>query len=408
MPFTTREERGWAGKTPRPTDLSSKQIKTAWQQRIKDEAVFGARITYRAYLDALKKRLGEVIGGTLTPQQAEERLKTALRDFGYTSQAGFGDGKVPPAKPMSIQDLSSSQRIQLIIDTNVKRARSMGQVAASENPFILMSMPAWKLTRTGARKKPRGNWRARWAAAGAKCGWKGAARKVMCALKTSPIWQALADGAGGFEDTLGSPYPPFAFGSGMAWVNVRRSEWKKICAAEGIPDGLDDITEKAKELKSATSAKEVAPSKPQKVDVNIPAEISKPQGASNPIMTPPKPTPLPSMPSAYTPDFTERDEANDAIDEAFDAISACYDEVAAAAAKLPASSARRLSLEAKLIELSSLKGRVVNYGSAIETTPKPRDAREQKVYDGTMSRYAASAGLTAKRAEGIAESTVPS
>ena len=406
MPFTTREERGWAGKTPRPTDLSSREIKTAWQQRIKDEAVFGARITYRAYLDTLKKRLGEVIGGTLTPQQAEERLKTALRDFGYTPQAGFGDGKVPPARPMSIQDLSSSGRIQLIIDTNVKRARSMGQVAASENPLTLMSMPAWRLTRTGARKKPRGNWNRRWTAAGAKVGWKGAARKVMCALKTSPIWQALADGAGGFEDTLGSPYPPFAFGSGMAWVNVRRSEWKKICAAEGIPDGLDDITAKAKEFKTATSAKEVAPSKPQKVDVNIPAEMSKPQGASNPIMTPPKPTPLPSVASAYTPDYSERDEANDAIDEALEAITADYNEVSAAAAKLRASSARRLSLEAKMIELSSLRGRVTNYGSAVESTPKPRDARGQTVYDGTMRRYAAAARATAKQAQSIAKSAV--
>ena len=40
------------------------------------------------------------------------------------------------------------------------------------------------------------------------------------ALKSSPIWQALGDGVGGFKDTLGNPYPPFAFGSGMGWTDV--------------------------------------------------------------------------------------------------------------------------------------------------------------------------------------------
>jgi len=44
----------------------------------------------------------------------------------------------------------------------------------------------------------------------------------MIALKDSPIWQALGDGAGGYRDTLGNPYPPFAFSSGMAWRGVRR------------------------------------------------------------------------------------------------------------------------------------------------------------------------------------------
>ena len=42
------------------------------------------------------------------------------------------------------------------------------------------------------------------------------------ALKDSPIWQALGDGAGGFRDTLLNPYPPFAYGSGMGWVAVDR------------------------------------------------------------------------------------------------------------------------------------------------------------------------------------------
>ena len=46
----------------------------------------------------------------------------------------------------------------------------------------------------------------------------------MVALKTSPIWAALGNGAGGYRDTLGNPFPPFAYGSGLAWADVSRDE----------------------------------------------------------------------------------------------------------------------------------------------------------------------------------------
>ena len=46
----------------------------------------------------------------------------------------------------------------------------------------------------------------------------------MAALKASPIWRELGNGAGGYRDTLGNPYPPFAFGSGLDWTPVGREE----------------------------------------------------------------------------------------------------------------------------------------------------------------------------------------
>ena len=48
------------------------------------------------------------------------------------------------------------------------------------------------------------------------------------ALKSSPIWQALGDGVGGFTDTLGNPYPPFAYSSGMDWQAVDRDTCEKL------------------------------------------------------------------------------------------------------------------------------------------------------------------------------------
>ena len=411
MPLTSREELKVQGLKPRETPLSSKRIKREWTQKIKDEAVFGARITHRAYVDAIKKRLVEVIGGTLRPQEAERRLKETLRDLGYSPEGGFPgkNGGVPPAKPGDIRDLSSSRRIQLILDTNVKRARSMGQVAASENPMTLMSLPAWKLTRTGARKKPRGDWNRRWAAAGAKCGWKGACKRQMIALKTSPIWQALAEGAGGFEDTLGSPFPPFAFGSGLAWVSVGRREWQRICQSEGIPDGLSAITDKAKEFMKSGGGTQAAAL--PKISTDMPPMGDKPQGVPNPMTTPTKPTQPAPKPAAYIPDYSERNDANDAIDDALAEINRVIADAEKTAKALTDKAARTedagdelelnetaRSLKSAMTELTSLKGRVVNYGSAIESTPLPRNKTEQSSYDLTMRRYASSAKSVARRA----------
>ncbi|MGN0886658.1 MAG: hypothetical protein ACI4RT_06635 [Candidatus Spyradenecus sp.] len=56
-------------------------------------------------------------------------------------------------------------------------------------------------------------------------GWQGARKgRRMVALKSSPIWEALGNGAGGFRDTLGNPYPPFAYGSSYEWSELSRAE----------------------------------------------------------------------------------------------------------------------------------------------------------------------------------------
>jgi hypothetical protein len=52
----------------------------------------------------------------------------------------------------------------------------------------------------------------------------------MVALKDSPIWWAIGEGVGGYDDVLDNPFPPFAFNSGMAWRAVPRAE----CEALGL------------------------------------------------------------------------------------------------------------------------------------------------------------------------------
>lgn len=58
----------------------------------------------------------------------------------------------------------------------------------------------------------------------------------MVALKDSDVWDSLGDGAGGYTDTLGNPFPPFAFSSGMDWNEVSRAD----AVALGLMDDDDD------------------------------------------------------------------------------------------------------------------------------------------------------------------------
>lgn len=304
------------GLKPRSTYLPSVKIGERWSAEIKDHSLFSARTTNNAYLEIVQKALAQVADRGTGPVQAQEALQKALQALGYRPETGFwsdrhryGANLIPPATPGSITDLSSTGRIQLILDTNIKQARSMAQKASSEEPVFLMTNPAWRLERTGARKVPRKDWLIRWQEAGASVGWEGALKTQFVALKSSPIWQALGDGVGDFRDAVGSDYPPFAFGSGMAWTNVRRREWKQLCAAEGVPDGLDEVDAEAQDLLDRQERGETGPG----------AAVSAPSGADgrgevSAAGTPgravvARPTPLP----VFHPDLTAKTAAeNDA------------------------------------------------------------------------------------------------
>lgn len=104
--------------------------------------------------------------------------------------------------------------------------------------------PAWEFIRLDDRETPRGfkrgrggvlvpvpgeDWPSRWRAAAQESGDDNAARILqetgrMIALKSSGIWQALGNGAGGYDDALGNPFPPFAVDSGMWTDNTSRKE----------------------------------------------------------------------------------------------------------------------------------------------------------------------------------------
>lgn len=206
-------------KTPTPTALDTAGIRARWSQRLREQALFSARMTLQGYLDRAKAVLMQVADGTLDASAARLALTDTLAQLGYAPE---------PGTEGTLKDARTLARLNLVLDTNQKTAASLARLAESEDPQIAALFPAWELLSTGYRKHHRTDWPQRWKAAGERVAWRGAHRTKMVALKSSPIWQALGDGAGGFRDTLGNPYPPFAFGSSYAWVHVDRIEAKEL------------------------------------------------------------------------------------------------------------------------------------------------------------------------------------
>jgi hypothetical protein len=71
-------------------------------------------------------------------------------------------------------------------------------------------------------------WQRRFVMAGGKL----TADGRMIALKDDPVWSVLGD-KGEFPDALGVDYPPFAWQSGMGWMEVKHKELKEMGMLEG-------------------------------------------------------------------------------------------------------------------------------------------------------------------------------
>jgi hypothetical protein len=156
------------------------------------------------------------------PAYARQAIKEHFRAMGYQPGKGLRG---------TIQDLSSDNRINLVIDTNVKLAHGAGHfIQANADPDVVDQWPGWEFIRAGERKEPR-----RWE--GINGLWVNACRRAsddaaiacyaktgrMCALKSSGVWGEVSDPdytPGG----LGELYDPVAFGTGMVREEMSREE----------------------------------------------------------------------------------------------------------------------------------------------------------------------------------------
>lgn len=243
-----------------PTHMDSAAIRASVAAEVRRRSIFSATVTREKYLLRLREALAKLAAGEWNEARAREVLQRELDVLGYDAEAGGfpGDlGLVQPADRGSLRDLASRARLNLTLETNTRMARSAAQAKAGSSPYALREFPAWSLERIYGRRVPR-DWAFRWQAAGDSVGWEGAAKGApgltgeprMIALKSSPIWQAIADGAGGYNDTLGNAFPPFAFGSGMGWREVPKAEVAELgLGPAAVPD--TDLTPGEKEIADA-------------------------------------------------------------------------------------------------------------------------------------------------------------
>ena len=211
-----------------PTSMTSAEIKQL-AQALRNQSLFSAQTLntdlLQKYKDVLQSILKpeEMDGVTkgLNPTKARELIQDFFKSIGYQPDAGTAG---------SLLDLSSFKRINLVIKTNSELAWGAGQaIAQNADPDVVDLWPGLELFRLEERKVPR-DWVKRFLAAAAEVGDQAAidcynATGRLIALKDSEIWQALGDGAGGYEeDALGNWFPPFAFGSGMWTRDVSRKD----------------------------------------------------------------------------------------------------------------------------------------------------------------------------------------
>jgi hypothetical protein len=239
--FSVAAERGLL-----PTSFGSAALRQAFTDSLLKVSMFSARTANVDYLSALKSAVDRLMQGGYGNDLPTLRLelKKLLASMGYDPATGFpGEAHldIPGAERGSLQDLSSTRRLNFILDTQRRLASGKADQLQGLSPTSLHFAPAWELARVESRKVPRGSvdsgtpgWEERWVSAGGTLTHDPLTGRLrMIALKTDPIWAALGNDPE-YDDCLGVSHPPFAFNSGMGWVPVSRGECVRLGAA--LPD----------------------------------------------------------------------------------------------------------------------------------------------------------------------------
>ena len=188
-----------------PNDLSSAEL-ARLDVAVRERSLALARVTNAAFLGRVDSEVGRIVAGQQTEEKARRELEAVLKEIGYE-----------PDKPGSIEDLSSDQRLRLIIRVQAEQSFGYGQWRQGQSDAVLKVWPAQEFYRAADRKEPR-NWPERWAAAGGQFfkGHSDYPQGRMVAMKDSPIWETI--------NRFSVPYAPFDFNSGMDIRDIERAE----------------------------------------------------------------------------------------------------------------------------------------------------------------------------------------
>lgn len=177
-----------------------------WQEKRKEAAAKAGQQSLTTYLDEVKE--------AVRTSENKLLLYEKLKDFGIV-----GD---PADNSIRLENLASATRVDLVVKTTRMANESLKQLEEASDPIQKELNPCWEIMRDEWRKEPR-DWDARWQQAANAVMWDGVAKNTtrMIARKDSPIWNELGTG---FDDSIGNPYPPFFWGSGMGWEIVTAEE----------------------------------------------------------------------------------------------------------------------------------------------------------------------------------------
>ena len=226
------------------SDLSSADWR-AVSATIRQESFFSARTLLEDYLATAKDTIAGLLNpGTeqradrITPENPEGNVTTGQSDAYARAQLRELLGKLnyapAPEDSGTIKDLSSDQRIDLVLTTNKQLAQGQGNWLQSQRTGVLDSFPADELFRLENRVKKR-DWLYRFRLAGEQTGdpigtgWTITPDGRMIALKNHAIWHWIGSSEL-FSDALDVIWPPFAFNSGM-WV---RDVSRRVCEQIGL------------------------------------------------------------------------------------------------------------------------------------------------------------------------------
>lgn len=202
-----------------PTTLSAAQLELL-ETEITERSLFTAGCNDVRKVQSIRDGARKILRGEWSQEEARRFLQDCLAYFKYAPE---------PGTEGTIQDLGSTSRKNLILDTNVAQ---VSNYAWRQSLLADDRKQAWELVREGVRQVPR-DWNARWREAYGQLSAeerRTVAPQGHVALITSPIWMRLS--------RFGKPYPPFDYNSGMG---VQVVPWTgESVDVQAEPEGLND------------------------------------------------------------------------------------------------------------------------------------------------------------------------
>lgn len=197
-----------------PTEAGTAELREMEREFLR-RSVFSARVTNTRFLQAVKTKVEKLLASESPDFGAARReLRAVLKSIGYK-----------PDEPGTLKDLTSSARLNLILETQTALLSGHAQRQHGLTPSSRERAPAWEFARLRPSIAPR-DWFLRWQQVGARLVTEGGVEK-MIAPKNAEVWDALGDAAL-FDDALNVNHPPFAFNSGMGWKSVSAKRAQRL------------------------------------------------------------------------------------------------------------------------------------------------------------------------------------